>query len=109
MIKRRIVLYSISPGKQPFQEWFESLADTRTKEQILCRLDRVKYGNFGDNRSVGKGVYELRIHHGPGYRVYFGHEGAMIVILLIGGEKSAQRRDIRKAQEYLEDFRRRTK
>ena len=69
------------------------------------RLERIKLGNLGDFRSVGEGVCELRIDYGPGYRVYFGRIGNIIVILLLGGDKSTQNRDIKKAIEYWIDYR----
>ena len=69
------------------------------------RLERIKLGNLGDFRSVGEGVCELRIDYGPGYRIYFGQIGNIIVIILLGGDKSTQNRDIRKAIEYWRDYR----
>lgn len=70
------------------------------------RLDRIEQGNLEDYRSVGEGIYELRINYGPGYRVYFGQVGSTVVLLLCGGDKSTQEQDIRKAQEYWEDYER---
>lgn len=81
-----------------FDAWFKNLVDKRAKARIQARIDRMETGNFGDTRSIGKGVRELRIHHGPGYRVYFTQRGPVIVILLCGGEKRTQRADISKAQ-----------
>ncbi len=71
------------------------------------RLRRIRLGNFGDCRSVGEGVCELRIDYGSGYRIYFGQIGTTIVLLLYGGDKSTQAQDIRKAQEYWRDYERR--
>lgn len=71
------------------------------------RLDRISLGNFGDCRSVGEGVQELRIDYGPGYRVYFGQLGSTIVLLLCGGDKSAQAKDINLAHYYWSEYRRR--
>ena len=104
---REIRRYIKLDGTSPFQEWFDSLRDTQTQAKIDARLDRVKLGNLGDYRSVGKGVCELRIDYGPGYRVYFGQVGSTLVLLLCGGDKSTQKQDIRKAQEYWEDYERR--
>jgi len=97
--------YSTSEGKVPFDEWTNSLRDSKAKSRIDLRLERIKLGNLGDFRSVGEGVCELRIDYGPGYRVYFGQIGNIIVILLLGGDKSSQNRDIRKAIEYWRDYR----
>ena len=72
--------------------------------KLLRRLDRVRQGNFGDFKHIGDGVYELRIDYGPGYRVYYGKDGNRIVLLLIGGDKSTQRRDIGTAVTYLQDY-----
>jgi putative addiction module killer protein len=68
-------------------------------------ITRVRLGNFGDARTVGDGVHELRIHTGPGYRVYFGREGDAVVILLCGGDKGPQNRDIERAKDYWRDYR----
>ncbi|MBN3894790.1 MULTISPECIES: type II toxin-antitoxin system RelE/ParE family toxin [unclassified Nostoc] len=92
-------------GINPFFEWFDSLRDRKAKAKIRARLDRVEAGNFGDCKSVGDGVFELRIDYSSGYRVYFGQEGSAIIILLCGGDKSTQEKDIDKAKEYWEDYR----
>ncbi|MEG4005523.1 type II toxin-antitoxin system RelE/ParE family toxin [Microcoleus sp. Pol11C1] len=102
---RDIQRYSTPDGKVPFSEWLDSLRDLKAKFKIERRLDRVGTGNFGDYRSVGEGVYELRINYGPGYRVYFGQVEETIVLLLIGGDKSTQEQDIRKAKTYWTDYR----
>lgn len=80
-------------------KWFRSLKDRRAKARIQARIDRVEMGNFGDVASVGEGVSELRIFYGPGYRVYFVQQDAVVVILLSGGDKSSQKTDIAKAKE----------
>lgn len=84
---------------EAFDRWFESLRDRQVARRIQARIDRVEDGNLGDHKAVGEGVSELRIHHGPGYRVYFTWRGCQIVILLAGGDKSTQPRDIQLAQE----------
>ena len=86
-------------------EWVASLKDIQVRAKIRVRLDRIRLGNLGDTKSVDSGVYELRINWGPGYRVYFGQEGKKIIVLLIGGDKSTQRKDIFKAQSYWLDYR----
>ena len=82
-----------------FDAWFEALKDKQAARRIQARIDRVEDGNFGDHKSVGHGVSELRIHHGPGYRVYFTLRRLEIVILLAGGDKSSQAKDIETAHE----------
>jgi putative addiction module killer protein len=78
-----------------------------TRPECQTRLDRLRLGNFGDARSLGKGLSELRIDSGPGYRVYFMVEGKSAVVLFCGGDKTTQQKDIRRAREYLKDYRRR--
>jgi putative addiction module killer protein len=102
---RQIERYITPDGRVPFDRWFYSLRDLNAKLKIQGRIDRVQDGNLGDYRILGEGVCELRINYGPGYRVYFGQVGATIVLLLIGGDKSTQEQDIRKAKEYWTDYR----
>jgi putative addiction module killer protein len=85
-----------------YHEWFESLKDKRAKARIDVRIRRVSLGNFGDVGTVGKGVSELRIDYGPGYRVYFTQHGNTLVILLCGGDKSTQAKDIQQAHELTQ-------
>lgn len=89
-------------------EWFDSLKDEVVRNRVRERLARVRLGNLGDSASVGQGVFEFRFHFGPGYRIYYGLEGSVVVLLLCGGHKRTQKADIRKAQGYWEDYRRRT-
>lgn len=104
---RHIRMYRRADGVVPFLQWFNGLRDERGQQKILARIDRAKLGNFGDHRSVGEGVGELKIAFGPGYRVYFGREGDEVVILLIGGAKDSQNEDIRQAKAYWADYRER--
>ena len=104
---RKTSHYRASNGKDAFQEWFDGLKDVVGKAKVLNRIDRLEDGNFGDHRHIAGGVWELRIHHGPGYRVYYGEDGPVIVILLCGGDKDSQRKDIHKALEYWADYGRR--
>lgn len=85
-----------------FKKWFSSLTDKRAKARIDVRIKRVMLGNFGDVEPVGNGVSELRIDYGAGYRVYFIKRGNILVILLCGGEKSTQSKDIQKAHKLAE-------
>ena len=87
-------------GSAPFSNWLNKLKDERTVALVRARLNRIRLGNFGDCRSVGGGVHELRIDHGPGLRVYFGRRGHTIVILLCGGNKKSQTRDIVTARAF---------
>lgn len=84
-----------------YARWFERLSDRRARARIDARIRRLSLGNPGDVRPVGKGVSELRVHYGPGYRVYFVRWERTVVILLAGGEKTTQERDIRKAHEFV--------
>jgi len=101
---KRIKTYVRANGKSPFESWLINLRDKSAKAKILTRIDRLRLGNFGDCKSVGLGVFELRIHFGPGYRVYFGLVGNEVVLLLLGGDKSSQRKDIKTAQGYWKEF-----
>lgn len=82
-----------------FSHWLASLKDRRAQTRILVRIDRIADGGFGDVKPVGEGVSEARIHYGPGYRVYFTQEGDHLVLLLCGGDKGSQGRDIKQAKQ----------
>jgi putative addiction module killer protein len=107
-IEQEVRVYARSDSNEPFTKWLRGLRDGAIRNRIRQRIARVRLGNFGDAHSVGEGVQELRIHVGPGYRVYFGREGNAVVILLCGGDKGAQARDIERAQEYWRDYRSRS-
>lgn len=85
-----------------FTNWLVALNDQRARLQIVRRISRIVAGNFGDAKSVGGAVSELRVDHGPGYRVYYTRRGKTVVILLCGGDKRTQSKDIRKAKEIAE-------
>ena len=105
-IQREILNYINTAGDNLFADWLDDLKDIKGRAILRKRLDRVEEGNFGDHRSVGGGVSELRIDYGPGYRIYFGEDGPVIILLLCGGDKRTQKKDIQKAQQYWEDYRR---
>jgi putative addiction module killer protein len=91
-------------GGVPFEDWLDDLNDKRAVARVLARLARVRQGNLGDCKSVGEGVSELRVDYGPGYRVYFGQKGQSLVVLLCGGDKRTQERDVRLAKLYWHEF-----
>ena len=101
---RQVEFYRTSNGQEPFSEWLLSIQDQSTQDRILARLERLKSGNLGNYRSVGSGVFELRLDFGPGYRIYFGQVGNTIVLLLCGGDKSSQTRDIERAKTYWLEY-----
>lgn len=88
-----------------FRRWIRSLRDRRAIARINIRIRQASAGHFGDTRSVGGGVSEMRIYYGPGYRIYFTRKGAQLIILLCGGDKDSQDRDIRLAKELAQDWR----
>ena len=104
---KELQIYVEEDGQAPFSEWLASLRDIKARAKIRVRLDRVGLGNLGDCHGVGDGVQELRIDYGPGYRVYFGQVGSTIVLLLCGGDKSIQAKDIEQAKRYWSEYRRR--
>jgi len=100
-----LVIFNTDTSKEPFTEWMLSLDET-TRNRVLARILRVQTGYFGDYKFLDEGVFELRLCFGGGYRVYFGkeEETKAIVILLCGGNKGAQKKDIKKAKQYWEQY-----
>jgi putative addiction module killer protein len=96
----RLEYYLDDNGKAPFLEWLYALRDKMAVYRIRARLDRVELGNFGTAKPLGDGVSELKIDHGPGYRVYYAMNGKTVVLLLIGGDKTTQQKDIETAKAY---------
>ncbi len=100
----KIKIYANKFGYSPFEIWLKSLGDKKLIARILVRLDRLEHGNFGDHKILEQGVWELRFMFGSGLRIYFAKLDGEIVLLLIGGTKSSQRKDIHKAIIYLKDY-----
>lgn len=101
--------YQTARGRQPLGEWLVELPDPVARARVTARLDRLTAGLRGDWKSVGGAVRELRIDHGPGYRVYFAEVGGGSILLLCGGIKNTQAKDIRRAHAYWNDFQERVR
>jgi putative addiction module killer protein len=101
---KQIVFYADADGNEPFQIWIDALRDIQGRRRIIKRIFRVQQGNYGDVESIGEGLSELRLFFGPGYRVYFGEDADNIVIILCGGDKSSQNRDIENAKAYWLEY-----
>ena len=102
-IKKQIEIYIDSSGQSPFIKWLENL-DPLIRFRVKERLDRVALGNLGDYKQINKDIFELRLTFGAGYRIYFYKEGNKIILLLCGGSKATQKKDIKKAINYLNDY-----
>ena len=107
MLKLHLREYLTESGRNPFNEWLGGLRDLQARARVRTRLNRASLGNLGDYASIGGGIFELRIFHGPGYRVYYSLAGGTVMLLLLGGTKGTQQRDIRTAKTYLADYRKR--
>jgi putative addiction module killer protein len=103
-VPREIFFFETRDGRVPFREWMNLVKGQPVYEKVVARLERIEEGNFGEHRSVGEGVSELVINFGPGYRVYYGLDGADIVILLVGGSKATQQKDIDAAKQYWRQY-----
>ena len=103
-----VEIYETGAGLRPLEHWLAGLRDRQARSRIRIRLDRLEEGNPGANKSVGEGVYEMKIDYGPGYRVYFASRGEQLVLLLCGGDKTTQQSDIAKAQKYWADYQQRS-
>lgn len=102
-MKLKVREYVTAEGKNPFREWLDRL-DVSVKARVQARIFRFETGNLGDHKSVGVGVWEARLPFGPGYRVYFGKERQTVILLLLGGDKASQPKDIRHAQRFWTDY-----
>ncbi len=100
----KLVYFVTQHQRIPFREWFELLRDFKARVIIDARIARLRTGNFGSSQPVGQSVFELKIDYGPGYRVYFGKITGNVIILLCGGDKSTQKKDIQTAQWYWQWF-----
>jgi putative addiction module killer protein len=105
---KQVEVYLDKDGKAPFSIWINGLTDLKGRAKIRERIARLRLGNMGDCERVGEGVFELRIHYGPGYRVYFGQDGNRIVVLILGGAKKTQKKDIKAAKILWKDYKERT-
>ena len=103
----RINEYTDEQDKSPYAEWLASLRDARARARVIMQVDRMELGLFGDSEPVGDGLSEVKIHYGPGYRVYYGKEGPDAYVLLCGGDKSTQSKDIKRAKTYWQEHKRR--
>jgi putative addiction module killer protein len=99
---KEIVIYLTSDGKNVFSDWISNLKDITARDMIDKRLERVRLGNYGDCKSLGEGIFELRF--ASGLRIYFAEIGSVIVLLLCGGNKKSQIKDIARAKEYWREF-----
>lgn len=107
-MKYSVEIYRNAVGKEPFSEWLYALRDVKARARIRNRIARIEeLGAFGDCEPVGEGIFELRFFFGPGYRVYFGRIGERIILLLCGGDKRTQARDIRRAKQLFNEYRQR--
>ena len=101
---KQIRFYQTKSGKIPYKEWFDGLKDPKVRHRIRARLDRVQLGNLGDHKGLSDGVSELRFAFGSGYRIYFAEQDDYFIILLCGGDKSSQEKDIDTAKQYWNDL-----
>ena len=100
----RIRKYQYPDGKIPFDDWIKTVKNQKDRARLLKRLDKVQLGNLGDWASVGDGVFELREHFSIGYRIYYGLEEQTVILLLCGGDKSSQAKDIEMAKQNWKTF-----
>jgi len=107
MINFEVLEYVRPDGKCPFAKWLESLASTAALK-VAGALHKMRQGNFSTSKSVGSGVWEYKIDSGPGYRIYYGKVGKAVVLLLAGGTKRAQQKDIELAIELLKEYKKKT-
>ena len=102
-MEKEVIYYHTREGKEPYRDWKYSLNDKALKYRIETREDRIKYGNYGYHKRF-YGIIELKLDFGKGYRIYCAEDGNKLVILLVGGDKASQEKDIKLAQEYWRDY-----
>jgi putative addiction module killer protein len=102
-MKKEVVIYRTPGGKEPFMDWLFSLKDKVSRYRIEARINRIEQGNYGDHRRF-RGIIEIRLDFGKGYRLYFGEDGHKLVVLLVGGDKSSQENDIKEALDFWRDY-----
>jgi len=108
-MNQTVLNYVLASGQEPVEDWLASLNDVKGRAKIRARINRIRSGNPGNFRMVEPGVLEMKLDFGPGYRVYYAKVGDKIILLLCGGDKTTQNADIKKAAEYLSDYKRRMK
>jgi putative addiction module killer protein len=101
--------YLTPEGRDAYMDWLSGLADRMARARVAARIARMQSGNFGDHKPLSDGVWELRIDHGPGYRVYYAQAGMRLVLLLVGGDKRRQQADIDTALAYWKDWQERNR
>jgi putative addiction module killer protein len=99
-----IKLLATEDGRSPFEVWYNAIRDNQVRARIRSRITRIRAGNFGDCKSVGEGVNELRLDFGPGYRIYYSVANQTVVILLVGGDKATQDKDIANARKLCQEY-----
>lgn len=104
-----VQVYRSSDGTSPYEKWLLDLADRQARARVVVRIGRMASGNLGDVKPVGDGVWEARIDHGPGYRVYYAQAGKRLILLLLGGDKRKQQADIDAAHLHWHDWQARRK
>jgi len=104
---REVRGYVAPDGREPFERWLQGLSDTKVRVRVKARIDKLEDGNFGDYKSLKGGLYELRLDFNGGYRMYVGEVDRIVVLLICGGNKRTQERDMKKAKESWEEFKKR--
>jgi len=103
--QKNLIIYQDGNGNEPFTDWLNHLRDKQGRRRILTRLRRLEQGNYGDCEAVGEGVSELRMFFGSGYRVYFAEDAEHIIVIICGGDKSSQNKDIKFAKSCWKEYR----